>query len=173
MRSFAAFAVLALTMVARPVAQSADAAALTALIERLVQAQANYDPITLDTLLTPDYVEVSPVGEVDPRDKVLGFYKPESKPPSSQVTTQTTVSEVSARVQGDTAIVIARLTFSVTANGVAQTPRHMRATFVCRKTGNTWKIASAQYTGIRATLPEATEWGAASPTCSDRGSARR
>lgn len=157
MRFLAASAALVLMMIARPVAQSADATALTALIERLVQAQTNYDPATLDTLFTPDYVEVSPVAEVDARDKVLGFYKPELKPPAGQVTTKTMVSEVSPRVQGDTAIVIARLTFTVTTSAGAQPPRHMRATFVCRKTGNTWKIASAQYTGIRATLPQAAE----------------
>ncbi|HEY0084040.1 MAG TPA: nuclear transport factor 2 family protein, partial [Pyrinomonadaceae bacterium] len=44
------------------------------LVRQLAEAQKNYDAAKLDEILAPDYIEISPAGEVDSRAKVLGFY---------------------------------------------------------------------------------------------------
>src|ERR1044072_444020 len=61
---------------------SKDDEALKSLVRQMTDAQAAYDAATLDKIFTADYIEISPVGEFDPREKVLGFYKPEMKPPA-------------------------------------------------------------------------------------------
>jgi uncharacterized protein (TIGR02246 family) len=130
-------------------AQSKDNESLKSLIKQLTDAQTNYDPNKLDKILTADYVEISPVGEFDPREKVLGFYKPELKPPADKMTASVEAADFSIRNYGKFAVVITRLNYTITSNGKSLPPRSIRATFVCRKEKGVWKIASAQYTGIR------------------------
>ena len=130
-------------------AQSKDDAALKSLIKTLTDAQRNYQPESLDKIFTADYIEISPVGEFDSREKVLGFYKPELKPPADKMSATVEANDFSIRNYGNFAIVITSLNYTVTTGGKAQPPRGIRATFVCRKEKGNWKIASAQYTGIR------------------------
>ncbi|MCD9187764.1 MAG: nuclear transport factor 2 family protein [Pyrinomonadaceae bacterium] len=132
-------------------AQSKEDTALKALVGQMTDAQQDYQPDALDKILTADYIEISPVGEFDPREKVLGFYKPELKPPADKMSAKVATDEFSIRVYDKVAIVIARLNYTVTSEGKTLPPRSIRATFVCKKDGKTWKIASAQYTGIRPT----------------------
>ena len=42
-------------------------------------AQLAFDQPALEGLLAPDYLEVSPVGDVDTREEVIGFYSAEAK----------------------------------------------------------------------------------------------
>ncbi len=126
-----------------------DDAALKSLVKQMTDAQGNYDANALDKILTADYIEISPVGEFDPREKVLGFYKPEFKPPADKMSTALETTDYSIRNDGKFAIVIARFNFTVTSDGKQLPPRSLRAMIVCRKEKGAWKIASAQYTGIR------------------------
>ena len=130
-------------------AQSSDQRSLEAVVRSMADAQIAYDAAKLDAIFTKDYIEISPVGEFDTRDKVLGFYKPELKPPADKMSTAIAIDEYSTRVYGKTAVVIARLTYNITANGKQMPPRSMRVMVVGKKEGSGWKIASAQYTGIR------------------------
>lgn len=132
-------------------AQTKDTAALEDLIRSHVNAQSSYDRAKLDSLVTADYIEISPVGEFDPRAKMLDFYKPELKPADVEVKHQ--LNEFSTRSYGNFGIVIVRIDYSMTKAGTALPSRSIRATFVCRKDGNAWKIASAHYTGIRQAPP--------------------
>ena len=124
--------------------KSKDDAALTALVKQMANAQVTYDQAALDRIFTPDYIEISPAGEFDPRAKVLGFYAKKSEV-NADVTLD--VSEFSIRSYGKFAIVIAKLTYIPDAKAIP--PRSIRATFVCRKEKGAWKIASSQYTGVR------------------------
>ena len=134
-------------------AQTKDEAELTKLVNKMVAAQMNYDAATLDAVFTADYIEISPVGEFDPRDKVLGFYKPELKPDPAKVSTKSEASEGSIRVRDKSAVVILRLDYTITADGKTMPPCGMRVMLVCAKEKGVWKIASAQYTGIRPPQP--------------------
>lgn len=138
-------------------AQSKDDAKLIAVLKQLTEAQKNYQPETLDKIFTADYIEISPAGEFDPREKVLGFYKPELKPPAEKMSATVEADEFSVRNYGNFAIVITRLNYKITSAGKELPPRSIRATFVLRKEKGDWKIASAQYTGIRQLPPPKTE----------------
>ncbi len=130
-------------------AQSKDDAALKSLIKQMTDAQANFQPDALDKILASDYIEISPLGEFDPRDKVLGFYKPETKPPADKMSVKTEATDFSIRSYGKFAVVIARLNYNIVSDGKPLPPRSIRATYFCRRENGAWKIASAQYTGIR------------------------
>lgn len=119
------------------------------LLHQFTTAQKNYDAARLDEILAPDYVEISPAGEVDPRAKVLGFYAPEKKSERMGELVSYRLDEINTRIYGDTAIVIARLPFTMKTPDGQTVSRALRCTFVCRKVRGKWRIASAQYTGIR------------------------
>lgn len=127
-----------------------DDAKLKTLVRQMLDAQVNYDTATLDKIYASDYVEISPVGEYDPREKAIGFYKPEATPNRDKIKRILETDEFTIRNYGKFAVLIFRLTASRTVEG--QTPRSpvsFRTTFVCRKEKGEWKIASVQYTGMR------------------------
>ncbi len=130
-------------------AQSKEDESLKSMVKQMTDAQQNYDAPALDKIFTADYIEISPAGEFDPRAKVLGFYKPELKPPADKMTASVETTDFSIRVYDKFAVVIARLNYTITSDGKTLPPRSIRATIVCRKEKGAWKIASAQYTGIR------------------------
>ncbi len=122
---------------------------IRSLVHTMLEAQRNYDSPRLNSVFTTDFIEISPLGEVDSREKVLGFYSPAEKKKMDGVKVTVEASDYSIRQYDEFAIVIVRLTFNVEAKGMAMPPREMRATIVCRKGNVGWKIASAHYTGIR------------------------
>ena len=56
-----------------------DAADVLNLVRQHVAAQTQFDVPALAALTADNYVEVSPMGEVDTREKMLAFYAPEKK----------------------------------------------------------------------------------------------
>lgn len=121
------------------------ATSVTDLVQRFTQAQSAMDVPTLAALTAENYVEISPLGEVDPRDKMLGFYKKDDKRPALPAVA---VDEITTRQFGDTAIVTAKLSFTRTVEGQART-FSMRSSFVAAKTAGAWKLVSSQYTPMR------------------------
>lgn len=121
-------------------------AALSRLVDGFVDAQRRYDPRTLSELTTVDYIEVSPVGDVDTREEMLSFYAPAKKQPAPAIT----VSERTVRSHGDEALMLAKLTMSVPAPGGGVRAINMRATYVARRVGRNWRLAAAQFTPIRS-----------------------
>lgn len=130
-------------------AQSKDETAIRSAIDAMTNAQSAYNAAGLDRLFTADYIEISPVGEFDPRAKVLTFYTLAEKEKSAGVSISVAEDFRSIRVYGDTAIAIVEMTFTMSKDGETAPPRKMMATTVLRKERGTWKIASVQYTGIR------------------------
>lgn len=125
-------------------AQQADHA-LVKLVSDFVEAECNFDQARLATLVTADYAEVSPLGELDLREAFLGFYAADKKRPVPP----TTIGEPLVRVYGDAASIIVRLSFEIPGRGTVA----MRASFLAVKQGGQWKIASAQYTPERPKGP--------------------
>ena len=96
-------------------------------------------------LTTDDYVEISPIGEIDPRDKMLGFYDPAKKVEGPAMT----VSDTNVRMVGrDTAIAVTTISYSLPGKDGSRAVS-IRAVFVAERDGRMWKLASAQYTPIR------------------------
>ena len=132
-----------------------DEQALTALVRQMTDAQSKFDPITLDRIYASDLIEISPIGEVDPREKTIGFYKPEANPDRDKMKMTVTTDDFLIRTYGNFAVVIARITFAQAGNEPsARPPYSVRVTLVCRKEKGAWKIGSAQYTGIRPPRPQ-------------------
>lgn len=136
--------------------QNKESQELTALVKRMTEAQSKFDPSTLDQIYTSDFIEISPVGEVDPREKTIGFYKPEANPQRDKMSVNVTTDEFLIRRYGNFAVVIARITYAPGESAPsARPPFSIRATLVCRKEKGVWKIASSQYTAIRPPRPAA------------------
>lgn len=152
MKSRILFLLLALlTTIGAVSAQSParDAETFEALIKQMTDAQIAFDPATLDKILAPDYIEISPTGDPDSREKVLSFYGPENKPEPGKSSINLEITEHSIRSYGIFAVVIARFNYRIEAEGKSLPPRSLRVTVVFRKEKNAWKLTSTQYTGIR------------------------
>jgi uncharacterized protein (TIGR02246 family) len=127
---------------AEPIKKSGDPVLAT--VQAFSDARANFDAAKLGRLITSDYVEVSPRGELDRRPAVLAFYAPDkaSAAPPMVFNTQ------HVRRYGDTAIVIGTIEYTVSAPSGATVKRAVRATYVERRVGGRWLMASTQFTGI-------------------------
>lgn len=123
---------------------NADSAAVAELVHKFGEAQRNPDPVALRDLTSTQFVEISPLGDIDPREKMIGFY---IKDPA-RIPPQVTIDEQTVRVFGDSAIVNLRLTMNV--NGQA---RSLRSSYVAHKEGAEWKMVSAQHTPMRLAKP--------------------
>lgn len=125
---------------------------LVAASQAVARAQTSFDLRTLDAMLAPGYVEVSPIGDVDERAEVLGFYTPEAKDAMlARGVKPLSVSLVEPRVRlyGDHAIVITRQDAELEINGEVQ-QRTFRAMHHFRKIDGEWMLQNAQYTPIEA-----------------------
>lgn len=127
-----------------------DGSAIVQLVRQHLLAQRNFDQPALMTLTTDDYVEVSPLGEVDDREKMLGFYNADKKTAAPLVT----LDEPTVRVTGDHAVLIGKLAMQVTAGGQSRDIA-MRATYVAQKDQAQWKLLSVHYAPIMPKRPAA------------------
>ena len=125
--------------------QVREAVQVVQVVEAFNRAQNAFDQARLRALTTDDYVEISPIGEVDPRDKMLGFYDPAKKVAAPAMT----LSDTTVRMIGrDVAIAITTISYTIPGKDGSRTVA-MRAVFVVRRASRTWRLASAQYTPIR------------------------
>jgi hypothetical protein len=126
---------------APPETSSAESASLVSLATAFIEAQTHFNLPALRALTSEQFVEISPLGDVDPREKMLGFYVRDTPPPLPPVVQ---IEEPQVRVFGDSAIVTVKL--SLIVNGQ---PRNMRDNFVAHKEGAQWKLMSVQHTPMR------------------------
>ena len=112
------------------------------LLDAFLAAQRAYDPAALAGLITSDYVEVSPKGEIDTHDRFLGFYAPAKRADGPAI--DSSAREV--RIRSDTAIVIVTLSFALPGR---PEPAEVRATYIARRAGRVWQLAGAQFTPVR------------------------
>ncbi|KQM57844.1 MULTISPECIES: nuclear transport factor 2 family protein [unclassified Sphingomonas] len=135
-------AILAAAMtIAAPVSAAPEpAAAVEALVDRFDAARAAFDPTALAATLADDYVEISPVGTVDSRTAVLGFYAVDQRRPVPPMTHDERV----VRIVGTTAFVTERKAITLPGG----TTRTIRIGYVARRGGGGWRLVSAQYTPI-------------------------
>jgi ketosteroid isomerase-like protein len=131
--------------------QGAPAAdAVSAEVRRYFEAVQRNDAASLDSLLAQDYVEVSPLGQVDKRAQVIGFYRTAAKAQTGQVSElgDVAIDDLSVRLYGDVAVAIVRESFKMKVAGEA-VARPMRSTLVWHKSGDGWKLVSSHHTTVR------------------------
>lgn len=138
-----------LAWAAAPGAATTADVAVMELVQRYAQAQGSFDLSALRAATAEQFVEISPVGEVDSREKMLSFYAPEHQRPAPLLQ----IDEQAVRIVGDTALVTARLSYSINQGGVARAFA-LRGGYTARMVDGHWKLLSAQYTGIRPTKPQ-------------------
>ncbi len=135
-------------------AADADKDAERQLIEAsraMFDAQSKFDLAALDAILAPDYVEISPIGDVDERAEVMSFYTPEAKAQmhaAGMELVSTAMVEPRVRVYGEQAIVVSKNTATLKVKGVEQ-QRPARVLFHFRKLGGKWLLQSSQFTWIK------------------------
>lgn len=115
------------------------------LLRGFLDAERDFDQAGIAARITQDYVEVSPIGEVDERERMLGFYALANKRAAPAIA----LDEVTTQVVRDAATVTARLGYSVPGPDGQVRMIAMRGGFVFRRERGDWKIAFAQYTPIR------------------------
>lgn len=136
--SFAAVAFGLATCIAS--AHAADADTPEQAAQRYFQAEAQFDLKALESVLDPGFVEISPIGEVDERDKVLSFYAPDKKVATPPVQ----IAPFQTRLHGDTAVLTTQFTYQVQGQS-----RSLTVGLVAKRGDTGWKLLSAQYTGVR------------------------
>ncbi len=136
------FAIWAIGPMALSIASTANAQNLEvqSLIDRFETARIQHDPAALTKVLAANYEEISPVGEVDAREKVLGFYAPELKRPAPAMTSEPLV----IRSRGDVAVITTRKSFNLPSG----TARSVRVRYVAERAAGRWLLVSVQYTPI-------------------------
>lgn len=133
-----------------PVPTAQADGALVALVGSFVEAERAFDQAKIASLVTADYAEVSPLGDLDLHDAFLGFYAAGKKRPVPPMK----LSEPLVRVHGDAASIIVRISFERPGpDGQPARAVTMRAGFLAVKSGGGWKLASAQYTPERPATP--------------------
>ncbi|KQO06958.1 hypothetical protein ASF09_11910 [Sphingomonas sp. Leaf242] len=113
--------------------------------EAFVRVRNQFDQAAMIAMMAPEYQEVSPVGEVDSRERVIGFYAPEKKKPAPPMT----ITETVARPAGAIGVVTMRVAYAVPGKDGQPQSRALRAGFVARRIGKEWRFVSAQFTPIR------------------------
>lgn len=118
------------------------------LLSRFAEAIRTGDVKTLDRVLAPEYFEISPAGEYDPRAKVLTFYQPPQFN-SAQAPKVIEIDEWQAMpLNADVSVISTRETSVITTpDGERRIP--IRVTTVLRRGAAGWLIVSRHYTGIR------------------------
>ncbi|GAB3359179.1 nuclear transport factor 2 family protein [Lysobacter tyrosinilyticus] len=119
--------------------------------KQLIEAQRTFDQAALESMLAPGYLEISPVGDVDTRTQVIGFYSPEAKAgmaASGKAPPMIELSEPVVRILGDDATVIARETLIVPGNDPTRTVA-MRVLLHFHRTNGRWLLQTSQYTSLR------------------------
>jgi uncharacterized protein (TIGR02246 family) len=121
---------------------------------RYFEAVSRNDAAALEALLSQDYVEVSPLGQVDGRTQVIRFYQVAAKAQTGQASelAGVAVDELTVRVFGDVAVAVVGESFKMSVAG-APVSRPMRSTLVWRKVAGAWTLASSHHTAIRPPLP--------------------
>ena len=130
-------------------AQGSSDPAILKLVQSFNDARNRFDAKALDGLLAADYVEVSPLGEIDRRPEVLTFYAPEKASRVPPMTFQTQ----DVRRHGDSAIVIGSVDYTLPNPNGGTVTRSVRVTYVEQRVGREWKMMSVQYTGIQPPRP--------------------
>ena len=126
-------------------ASNLDEGMAVKLVEKQLQAQLAFDADMLDKILDDSYFEVSPVGEIDSKNKVLGFYSNENKKPSPE----TNLQNVNVRVYQQLAVVIAEVVFDVVLPNGQNNTFSMTGSWVITAFEENPVIVSAQYTLLR------------------------
>lgn len=140
----------ALAQSAPPSQTAAAVREVPAQTRRYFDAVSRNDAVEFDKIFAPDYTEISPLGQVDKRAQVVGFYQVAARAQTGQPSelAEVTVDDLAVNVYGDVAVVIAGETFRMNAAG-KPVSRPMRSTLVWHRRSAVWLLVASHHTAIR------------------------
>lgn len=117
-----------------------------AIVRQAAKAQENYDPATLEKIYADDYIEISPLGEIDERAEAIGFYKVDDVEKAKARTPRYLLDEFKVRRYKNFAMVISRFSIGF-KNDPTKAPSPVGLIlYALRKEKGVWRIYSAQLT---------------------------
>jgi uncharacterized protein DUF4440 len=134
--------------------------AIKALERELEAALSKGDSVTLDRILSDDYIEINPQGDVKKKADVMAVARAmKARPRSVSIGPEKSVDEFTVRLHGDSALVVGRTTIryqfmeyqTTSPQPQSQNPvtidqeRFIRA---YAKVGGRWQLVAWQTTGI-------------------------
>ena len=135
-------------------AQNKQDEEVIAIVKQAVAAQENYDPATLEKIYASDYIEISPKGEIDEREKAIGFYKVPDVEAAKAKTPKYILDEFKVRHYKNYAMVISRFSIGF-KNDATKAPSPVGlVVYALRKEKGEWKIYSAQFTPFPPPRPQ-------------------
>jgi ketosteroid isomerase-like protein len=140
--------IAAASLVSAPVAAQSvevDSQKLGQRAEAFVRVRNQFDQAAMIAMMAPEYQEVSPVGEVDSRERVIGFYAADKKSAAPPMT----ITETVARPAGTIGVVTMRIAYTMPGKDGQMQTRALRAGFVARRIKGDWQFVSLQFTPIR------------------------
>ena len=146
MKNAILFSVIIVLLSVSAFAQSKKDDDLIAITKRAAAAQESYDTATLEQIYASDYIEISPKGEIDVRDKAIGFYKVEDVEAARAKTPKYMLDEFQVRSYKDHAIIISRFSIGSKTDAERKPTAVGLVLYSLRKEKNVWKIYSAQFT---------------------------
>jgi hypothetical protein len=152
-QAWIALAILTLLGATAP-AVAADSSATQALatVKSVLEAQRQFDLPTLERLLADDYLEISPLGVVDPRARALSFYGPQARKAFQAQGVSTgpiRYAEDVVRIDGNRATVIVLDTTPIhDRRGSWQISLRVQMT-LRRAADRRWQVETAQFTTYR------------------------
>lgn len=109
-------------------------------LRQYVNAENTFDLKRLDAVLGPQFVEISPLGQVDTRAAVLSFYAPDKKVAAPPVT----LGEIALHTQADVAVMTTQISYRMGERSMT-----LVLGAVARHAPSGWTLLSVQYTPIR------------------------
>ncbi len=139
-------AILLLLFTFTAFSQSKNDQEIIDIVKKAVEAQENYEPTTLDKIYASDYIEISPKGEIDFREKAIGFYKIDNVEQAKSKTPKYILDEFKVRYYGKFAIIISKFSIGSKTDSTRPPTAVGLVVYGLRKEKGTWKIYSAQFT---------------------------
>ncbi|WP_161556479.1 MULTISPECIES: nuclear transport factor 2 family protein [Xanthomonas] len=109
-------------------------------LRQYVSAENTFDLKRLDAVLGAQFVEISPLGQVDTRAAVLSFYAPHKKVAAPPVT----LSEIVLHTQADVAVMTTEISYRMGERNMT-----LAIGAVAQHAPSGWTLLSVQYTPIR------------------------
>lgn len=127
-----------------PTMSPANTSDLEGLARAYVQAEFSFDQQAIRDLTAPAFVEISPKGEIDERDRVISFYAPDKRTEAPAYT----ISNAVVRTSKDTAVITQTITIG-TSPRTMSLAQGLTAAYIKGR----WKITSSQSTPIPPPSP--------------------
>jgi hypothetical protein len=145
--SILAILMLGYSQVASAVADVNDIKVIE-LIQKFDSAKVSFYPETLSKVVADIYVEVSPMGEIIPRQQFLAFYIAQHKTSSNP---NLSSHGWNVKTIKDTAEVLSQVEYDIKTPESTTEHVTLRVIYVAHRYGDDWKLISVQYTPVITT----------------------